>query len=172
MDSISALKRVDCTSINGHKVCGHGGLIGSRFACSCLSKSVAMLLLIIYYIWSRYNTHMTRIGLLSDTHGYCPPQLFTHFATCDQIWHAGDLGSLEVLDRLKRFKPLKAVYGNIDNHLIRQECPEWLHFCCEGVRVSMVHIGGRPGRYRPQVRATLQTQQPDLPVCQPRKPSY
>lgn len=66
---------------------------------------------------------MKRIGLLSDTHSYLDPAIFKHFKECDEIWHAGDIGALEVFDRLKEFKPLRAVYGNIDAAIIRRVCP-------------------------------------------------
>ena len=71
---------------------------------------------------------MKKIGLLSDTHGYLDPKVLEHFAEVDEIWHAGDIGSIEVLDELKKSKKTRAVWGNIDNHEIRQECDEFLRF--------------------------------------------
>ncbi|MGV3558801.1 metallophosphoesterase family protein [Larkinella arboricola] len=108
---------------------------------------------------------MTRIGLLSDTHGFLDPQFFTHFAQCDEIWHAGDIGSLEIIDQLRAFKPLRAVYGNIDNAQIAQECPEHQRFELEGLSVWMTHIGGMPPRYNPIVRPSLLLNPPDIFVC-------
>src|SRR3546814_5395081 len=76
---------------------------------------------------------MTRIGLLSDTHGYLDESVFTHFDRCDEIWHAGDFGHIAVADTLAAFKPLKGVYGNIDGQDIRSAYPEHLRFACEAV---------------------------------------
>ena len=90
---------------------------------------------------------MKRIGLLSDTHGYLDPRIFEHFKDVDEIWHAGDIGTLDVLDQLKQFKPTRAVYGNIDDHLIRIETVLNNRFKIEEVEVLMTHIAGRPGNY-------------------------
>ena len=98
---------------------------------------------------------MTRIGLLSDTHSILDDRVFEHFAECDEIWHAGDFGTMEVVDKLQAFKPLRGVYGNIDNAKIRAEMPLDLSFECEGVAVFMTHIGGYPGRYEPRVAKIL-----------------
>jgi len=104
---------------------------------------------------------MTKIGLLSDTHGYLDEAVFKHFADCDEIWHAGDFGS-DVADRLAAFKPLKGVYGNIDDKIIRQQFPEHLRFNCEKVDVWMTHIGGYPGKYAPAVREEIYNKPPKL----------
>lgn len=98
---------------------------------------------------------MKRIGLISDTHGYFDEAITRHFENCDEIWHAGDFGSLEVIQRLKEVKPLRGVYGNIDGNDIRAEFGEKLFFETEGVRVYMQHIGGYPGRYAPGVRDAI-----------------
>lgn len=90
---------------------------------------------------------MMRIGLLSDTHGYIEPKIIKFFSNCDEVWHAGDIGNRETADSFKVFKPFRAVYGNIDNHQLRQEYPENLRFFCEDVDVWITHIGGYPGRY-------------------------
>ena len=103
---------------------------------------------------------MTRIGLLSDTHSFLDEKVFHYFAECDEVWHAGDFGSIEVVDRLQAFKPLRGVYGNIDGAKIRAEMPLDLRFECEGVPVFMTHIGGYPGRYDPRVRKILQADPP------------
>ena len=105
---------------------------------------------------------MTRIGLISDTHGYLDDAVFKHFENCDEIWHAGDFGNIELADKLAAFKPLKGVYGNIDGQDIRQVYPEHLRFMCEKVDVWMTHIGGYPGRYAPQVKPEIYTKPPML----------
>lgn len=89
---------------------------------------------------------MKKIGLLSDTHGYLDKKVFEYFKDCDEIWHAGDIGSMEVVEQLEQFKPLKAVYGNIDDAKIRQSFPLNLRFECEGMDVFITHIGGYPGK--------------------------
>lgn len=103
---------------------------------------------------------MKKIGLLSDTHSFLDDRIFQYFAECDEIWHAGDFGSMSVIDRLRAFKPLRGVYGNIDNALIQAEMPMDLRFECEGVPVFMTHIGGYPGRYNPRVRKILMENPP------------
>ncbi|MCP3929354.1 MAG: metallophosphoesterase family protein [Bacteroidetes bacterium] len=108
---------------------------------------------------------MKRIGLLSDTHSYLDPKVFTYFEECDEIWHAGDIGSMEVIESLEQFKPLKAVYGNIDNHQIRSCTKKDLRFNCEGMDVWITHIGGYPGRYQKRVREIMNTNPPDLFIC-------
>lgn len=105
---------------------------------------------------------MTRIGLLSDTHGYLDEAIFTHFDRCDEIWHAGDFGDMAVADTLSAFKPLKGVFGNIDGSVIRNSYPENLRFRCEAVNVWMTHIGGYPGRYSLQVKQEIQRHPPQL----------
>lgn len=104
---------------------------------------------------------MTRIGLISDTHGFLDESFFTHFSHCDEVWHAGDFGP-DVVAPLKAFKPLKGVYGNIDGYDIRSEFPERLRWKCEEVDVLMTHIGGYPGRYAPAVKKELLTNPPQL----------
>lgn len=105
---------------------------------------------------------MTKIGLLSDTHGWLDDAIFEHFEDCDEIWHAGDFGSRELITQLSDFKPLRGVFGNIDDGFIRREMPEQLAFHCEEVGVCMQHIGGYPARYAPGVRQWLQLQQPQI----------
>lgn len=105
---------------------------------------------------------MKRIGLLSDTHGYWDERYLKYFDTCDEIWHAGDIGSQEVADRLAAFRPLRAVYGNIDGQDMRLRFPEINRFQLEGADVLMKHIGGYPGKYDPSVRQILATQSPQL----------
>lgn len=103
---------------------------------------------------------MTKIGLLSDTHSFLDEHIFQHFDECDEVWHAGDFGSMDVVDRLRAFKPLRGVYGNIDNAKIQAEMPLDLRFECDSVPVFMTHIGGYPGRYNPRVRKILQENPP------------
>lgn len=92
---------------------------------------------------------MTRIGLLSDTHGLLDQRVLEHFKDVDEIWHAGDIGSEEVLRRLREFKPTRAVYGNMDSGDVRYSLSEFYHFRVEDVEVLMTHIGGYPGKYNP-----------------------
>lgn len=105
---------------------------------------------------------MKRIGLLSDTHGYWDKRYLQYFESCDEIWHAGDIGSDEVADRLEAFRPLRAVYGNIDSQDLRLRFPETARFTIEGADVLMKHIGGYPGKYDPSVRPLLRQQPPTL----------
>lgn len=105
---------------------------------------------------------MKKIGLISDTHSYLDDAVFKYFDDRDEIWHAGDFGTLELADQLAAFKPLKGVYGNIDNKDIRAVYPEHLRFHCEDVDVWMTHIGGYPGRYSPNVKPDIYTKSPDL----------
>lgn len=105
---------------------------------------------------------MKKIGLLSDTHGYLDEAIFTHFEKCDEIWHAGDFGSIELAKKLSDFKPLRGVYGNIDGQDIRQLYPETLRFSIEGLDVFMIHIGGYPDRYTPIVKELMLHHPPQL----------
>mgnify|MGYP006087658203 CR=1 FL=1 len=105
---------------------------------------------------------MKRIGLLSDTHSYLDTAVFKHFQECDEIWHAGDIGEIEVLDELNKFKPTRAVYGNIDAAIIRKECPLHQRFMCEGVDVWITHIGGYPKRYSPPIKEAIKKNPPKL----------
>jgi uncharacterized protein len=104
---------------------------------------------------------MTRIGLLSDTHGYLDETVFDHFNSCDEIWHAGDFGE-GVAMRLKEWKELKGVYGNIDGQDIRSVYPEQLVFYCEEVKVMIRHIGGYPPKYNPETKKELLIHKPQL----------
>ena len=106
--------------------------------------------------------HMTRIGLISDTHNYLDEAVFKHFEACDEIWHGGDFGNAAIAYALKAFKPLRAVYGNIDGYDISGEFPEELIFMCEDVKVFIKHIGGYPGRYAPGVKNTIIKEKPQL----------
>ena len=105
---------------------------------------------------------MTRIGLISDTHSYLDEAVFRHFEKCDEIWHGGDFGDPEIAQQLAAFKPLRGVYGNIDGQDIRKQFPEVLNFCCESVKVLIVHIGGYPNRYSPLAKKAIIEYKPKL----------
>ena len=105
---------------------------------------------------------MKRIGLLSDTHAYWDDRYLHHFEECDEIWHAGDIGSMELAMRLQEFRPLKAVFGNCDGGNLRIMFPEKLRWNCEGADVFMTHIGGYPGRYDMRIRQEIYTNPPKL----------
>ncbi|MDR3262645.1 MAG: metallophosphatase family protein [Tannerella sp.] len=105
---------------------------------------------------------MVKVGLLSDTHGWWDDKFAGYFGECDEIWHAGDIGSELVADRLDAIKPLRAVYGNIDGQGLRMRYPKTSHFTVEDRRVMMTHIGGYPGRYDPAIRAELYRTQPNI----------
>jgi putative phosphoesterase len=106
-----------------------------------------------------------RIGLLSDSHGFLDESLLALFSGCDELWHAGDFGSVEVLDRLVAFKPTRGVYGNVDGDDLRTRLPLDMMWECEGIRVYMTHIGGYPGRYNRNVKKILTRDRPDLFIC-------
>lgn len=105
---------------------------------------------------------MKKIGIISDTHGYWDEKYLKYFEPCDEIWHAGDIGSLEVADKLSAFRMFRAVHGNIDGGDLRRLYPEKLRFKCEDVDVLMKHIGGYPGNYDPSVRSMLYASPPQL----------
>lgn len=108
---------------------------------------------------------MTRIGVLSDTHGLLDPRILVHFKDVDEIWHAGDIGSDDVLRRLREFKPTRAVFGNMDGGEVRYSLSEFYRFRVEDVNVLMTHIGGYPGHYNPWLIPMFRKEPPDLFVC-------
>ena len=108
---------------------------------------------------------MKRIGVISDTHGTFDDTLRDFLKDVDEIWHAGDFGSLELADEIAAFKPLKGVAGNCDNHALRFEHPLHRFFECEGMKILMTHIGGYPGRYDPRARQLIDEYRPDIFVC-------
>ena len=108
---------------------------------------------------------MTRIGLISDTHSFLDEAVFSHFAHCDEIWHAGDFGDEKVSEELSAFKPFKGVFGNIDGTKVRMLHPQDLIFNCEGVNVFITHIGGYPGSYFPEAYKKIIAHKPDLFIC-------
>ncbi|MEC9208879.1 MAG: metallophosphoesterase family protein [Bacteroidota bacterium] len=105
---------------------------------------------------------MKQILLVSDTHHTLDERFFPHFEKADEIWHAGDIGDLSVTDKLKSFAPLRGVWGNIDNKVIRTEFKEILYFKSEEVNVMMTHIGGYPGRYEKKILPIIEQKKPDL----------
>ena len=108
---------------------------------------------------------MKKILLISDTHGYIDEKIIKYANQVDEIWHAGDIGDISVTDTLKTIKPLKAVYGNIDDQKIRSEFPLHNRFFCEKVDVWITHIGGYPKKYNPKIVDKLKSNPPDLFIC-------
>ena len=105
---------------------------------------------------------MTKIGLLSDTHGWLNPAVFEFFKDCDEIWHVGDIGGADVANKLLAFKPLRAVYGNIDGQDVRLMFPKIQIFTVENVKVMMTHIGGYPNRYEPGIKELIIKEKPNI----------
>lgn len=107
---------------------------------------------------------MTRIGLISDTHGLLDARVFEHFKDCDEIWHAGDIGSMEVLQALREFRPTRAVFGNMDSGDVRYSLSEFYRFRVEEVNVLLTHIGGYPGHYNPWLIPMFQKSKSNNPI--------
>ena len=105
---------------------------------------------------------MKNITLLSDTHNYLDERIFPYLEKCDEIWHAGDIGNLNIIDNLKQFAKTRAVYGNIDNNTIRKELNRTLIFRCEEIKILMTHIGGYPGKYAKGIKEMLKDENPDI----------
>ena len=108
---------------------------------------------------------MTKILLLSDTHGHIDDTILKYAAQADEIWHAGDIGNLEIMDVLGDYGKIRGVHGNIDDHVIQKEFPEHNRFFCEDVDVWITHIGGYPGRYNVKVRDDIKMNPPKLFIC-------
>lgn len=106
-----------------------------------------------------------KIGLLSDTHSYLDPRIPEYFKDCDEIWHAGDIGDPMVVDELEKVKPLRAVFGNIDDKDMQARYPEDCWFTCEGLAIWMTHIGGAPPSYNPRIKKVFKERIPDLFIC-------
>lgn len=106
-----------------------------------------------------------RIGVMSDTHGWIDQAVYEHFAGVDEIWHAGDAGNLDVITRLEAFRPLRAVWGNIDGHEVRRATSEYLFFKAGEKNVLLIHIGGYPGHYAPRALELIRSLRPDIFVC-------
>jgi len=108
---------------------------------------------------------MLKIGLVADTHHFLDPRIADYFSGVDEIWHAGDFGTITIAQELKKIAPLTGVYGNIDGTDIRDEYPLHQRFVREGVDVWMTHIGGNPGRYALPIKDELESNPPDLFIC-------
>ncbi len=108
---------------------------------------------------------MIKIGLISDTHSYLDPQVLDFFEGCDEIWHAGDFGNIQIAEQLRKIAPVIGVYGNIDGEDIRQEFPLHQRFEREGLNIWITHIGGVPGRYCLPIRQELESDPPELFIC-------
>jgi len=108
---------------------------------------------------------MIKIGLISDTHNYFDPQIEEYFSDRDEIWHAGDFGTIEIAEKLKNIAPVVGVYGNIDGQDVRKVYPLHQRFSREGVKVWITHIGGIPGRYCIPIREEIENSTPDLFIC-------
>jgi putative phosphoesterase len=106
-----------------------------------------------------------KILLLSDTHNYIDNKIIELCNSCDEIWHAGDVGTAKVSDALEKMKPLRCVYGNIDGEDIRKKFPEILRFKCQEVDVMIRHIAGRPEKYIPEIKKVMETNPPQLFIC-------
>ncbi len=106
-----------------------------------------------------------KIGLLSDTHSYLDPKVFEYFKDCDEIWHGGDIGDEAVVNNLEKFKPVRAVFGNIDDKEMQVRFPENNWFTCEGLSVWITHIGGAPPNYNPRIKKILKDHVPDIFIC-------
>ena len=108
---------------------------------------------------------MKKILLLSDTHSFIDDSIKKYAKKADEIWHAGDIGNIKVYDELKKITKTRAVYGNIDNHLIRIEYPEFIFFTCEGLKILMMHIGGYPGKYTKKAIELIKKYNPNVFIC-------
>jgi putative phosphoesterase len=108
---------------------------------------------------------MKNILLISDTHSHLDDTLLKHIDAADEVWHAGDIGNVKLTDTLKKLKPLRAVYGNIDDHELRKEFPKNLIFTCEEVKVFITHICGQPTNYLKEVKDILNIEKPKLFIC-------
>lgn len=105
---------------------------------------------------------MLKIGLLSDTHSFIHPKIFMFLKNCDEIWHAGDIGSNKVIQELEKIAKVRSVYGNIDHDILRSQWPENAIFTVEDIKVYMTHIGGYPGRYHPRARKIIDKEKPGI----------
>jgi uncharacterized protein len=106
-----------------------------------------------------------KIGLLSDTHSFLDPKILEYFKDCDEIWHAGDIGESTVTQSLEKIKPVRAVFGNIDDQETQVKFPEDLWIECEGITIWMTHIGGAPPNYNPRIKKILKERVPDIFIC-------
>ena len=117
------------------------------------------------HLSAKYYFSDMKIGLLSDTHNYLDPKVFSHFKDCDEVWHAGDIGDRSVIEQLEAFRPVRAVFGNVDDKVLQTDYPEDMRTTIEGVRVWMTHIGGAPPNYNPRIKKFLNIDPPDVFIC-------
>ena len=108
---------------------------------------------------------MLNILLISDTHSYLDPKLIKHIEEADEVWHAGDIGSIDVTEEIKKIKTLKAVHGNIDDQVVRNEFPKNLIFMCEDVKIFITHICGQPTNYTKEVKELILEEKPQVFIC-------
>ena len=108
---------------------------------------------------------MKKIILLSDTHSALDERFLPHLEDANEIWHAGDIGDIKILENLEKTTKVRAVYGNIDNHIIRSATKEFINFKCEEVNVLITHIGGYPGKYAKGIKEKIQKLRPKLFIC-------
>ena len=108
---------------------------------------------------------MKKILLLSDTHGHVDDHMMKYVKESDEVWHAGDIGTTQVTETISSLKPLRAVFGNIDNHELRLSFPKELLFKCEDINIYMTHIGGRPGRYAKGISEKIKSIKPKIFIC-------
>ena len=108
---------------------------------------------------------MTKIIILSDTHSYLDPRLKKHIKSADIVWHGGDIGNISVIDEIKEMKPIIAVYGNIDDNIVRLEYPKNQVFKIHGKKIVITHIAGHPNRYRPDAMELIEREKPDVFIC-------
>ena len=108
---------------------------------------------------------MTKIGIISDTHGCFDNKLKEFLKDTDQIWHAGDFGNIYIADQIASFKPLIGVYGNIDDYTVRLAYPQFQFFSCEEMKILMTHIGGYTKRYNPELMVKIKILKPGIVVC-------
>lgn len=105
------------------------------------------------------------IAIISDTHSYLDNKIWKYLEAVDEVWHAGDVGKVEVIDSIKKIKPLFGVYGNIDDHIVRKVLPEYLVLERQGLKIAMTHIGGKPYAYPAKVASWLDEVKPDIYIC-------
>lgn len=108
---------------------------------------------------------MKKIALLSDTHSHLPKKIFKYLEDVDEIWHAGDVGNVGILDTLEKYTPLRGVHGNIDSTEVRARLPEIANFESDQARISMLHIAGQPKNIKPQAQEIIEQQKPDIFIC-------
>ncbi len=106
-----------------------------------------------------------KIGLVSDTHGFFPTEIYTYFKEVDEIWHAGDIGPISLIDRFNEFKPSRFVYGNIDDGKVRQACPEYIFQEIDGIKLLMIHIAGKDPNYTKQTGSLIKAHRPSVLIC-------